>query len=240
MGDGREVTGQSGAMNEANDLTATWIAIARGLAAISVLTIAGGVILVFGNTVVSVRDRLFEASEAASVVAVFFSLAAVVVVLALRPAGQRSRGVLLVAQCVGVVALVCAAYSAWYALTTHTDYPDVNANERFFAIVGLNWWYRAAGLIGATAVGAMAVLVLLTARRARPRRGGGLPLDEFQRAVVAMLLDGDDVPTIAERLHASVDDVERAISKADESWQLSAAASRQEGSPETDAPDLPL
>jgi len=158
------------------------MAIARGFAAISALSIAGGVILVFGNSGISVRDRLFEASEAASLVAVFFSLAAVVVLLALQPASPKSRGVLVVAQVVGAVALMCAAYGAWYALATHSHFPRPNSNARFIAFIGLNWWYRAAGLVDAAAVGVMAVLVLLAARQVRPRDGVRTPHDRLRQA----------------------------------------------------------
>jgi hypothetical protein len=155
-------------MDAGNDSTDTWLAIARGLVAVSVLTLASGVIIVFGNSGISARDRLFELSEAASPFAVLFSFAAVVVVLATPPPVPRSRGVLVVAQCVGAMTLVCAAYSAWYALTTHTDMPQTNGDGQYFAIIGLNWWYRVAGLVAATAVAVTAVLVLFAARRARP------------------------------------------------------------------------
>ena len=48
-----------------NDVTGTWLTIARGLAALSVLGLAAGFVLVVGNTGVSARDRLFQASESA-------------------------------------------------------------------------------------------------------------------------------------------------------------------------------
>jgi hypothetical protein len=115
-----------------------------------------------------VRDRLYESSKAATPVSIFFALVAVALVLATRTA-SRARGVLIVARCVGVLSLVAAVYQAWYALTTHTDLPTANANESFFAIVGLNWWYRAAGLISAAVIGVMAILVLCAARRASAR-----------------------------------------------------------------------
>ena len=161
---GREI-GQYALVNEDDDLTRTWIGVGRGLAAISVLWIAAGFIIVLGNSGVSARDRLFQACESAGAVSGSFALAAVVVLLVTSSPPQRSRGVFVVAQCVGVVMVVCAAYAAWFALTTNSHLPLSDHSTSFAAFVGLNWSYRISGVLTAFAGAAMGALNILVARR---------------------------------------------------------------------------
>jgi ethanolamine transporter EutH len=156
-------------MKEEDDPTRTWIAIGRGLAAVSVLSIAGGMIMVFGDTGVSLRDRAFQACESASAFAGLFALAAVVVLLLSNTPTERSRGVLVIAQCIGVVMVTCAVYAAWYSLTKTSRLPGPDQNTSFVAFVGLNWAYRLSGLLMAVAAAVVGALTIFAAGRARTR-----------------------------------------------------------------------
>ncbi len=148
------------------DLTDTWIALARGLVAVSALVLAAGFVIVFGNSGISLRDRLFQASESATAVSGLFTLAGVAVLLATKAPGERVRGVLATARVIGVVIVACAMYAGVYALTRHTRWPQPEESTTFFAFVGINWWYRVSGMLGSFAAGVMGSLVVLTARRA--------------------------------------------------------------------------
>src|SRR4051794_32513657 len=103
-----------------DDLANTWIAIARGLTAIAILSIAARFAMVAGNSGVSVRDRVFEAAQAATAVTGLFALAALVLILLTRTPTERVRGVLAATLGVGAVMLAGAGYTAWYALTIHS------------------------------------------------------------------------------------------------------------------------
>ena len=154
-----------------DDLSTLWLAIGRGLAAISVVLIASDMILVFGNSGVSTRDRLFQVSQSATVVTGAFALAAVVILLAARVPVERWRGVRIVTLSLGLVTVVCSAYAVWYSLARPTEHIPANeSGKSFFAFVGLNWWYRMGGVLYAIAAAVMGSLVILVALRASRRR----------------------------------------------------------------------
>jgi hypothetical protein len=154
-----------------DDLSTVWLAIGRGLAAISVVLIASEIVLVAGNSGVSSRDRLFQVSQSATAITGSFALAGVLVLLATRTPVERWRGVRIVALTVGVVTVVCSAYAVWYSLTRPLEHiPVSDSGQTFFAFVGLNWWYRMGGTLYAIAAAIMGSLVILVALRASRRR----------------------------------------------------------------------
>ncbi len=156
-------------MGEDDDPTRTWIALGRGLAAVSVLSIAAGMIMVFGDTGVSASDRVFQACESASAFAGLFALVAVIVLVLSNTPTERSRGVLAITQCIGIVLVACAAYAAWYSLTKRSHLPQTDQSPSFVAFVGLNWSYRMSGILSAVAAGVVGVLTIFAVGRARAR-----------------------------------------------------------------------
>ncbi len=154
-----------------DDATDTWITIARGLVAVAVLSIAAEVVTVFGDTGASLSNRVYQVSESASALVGLFALVAVLVLLLSNTPTQRSRGVLTVAQSIGVLMLVCAVYAASYSLTVHSQFPQTDQSTTFLAVVGLNWSYRLGGVLRAVAsaiVGALTIFAVRSSgRRAR-------------------------------------------------------------------------
>src|SRR6476660_384684 len=118
-------------MGEDDDLTRTWIALARGLAAVSVLSIAAGMIMVFGDTGISASDRVFQACESANAFAGLFALVAVIVLVRSNTPTERSRGVLAITGCLGIVMVPCPADSGLYSLTKHSHLPQTDQSTSF-------------------------------------------------------------------------------------------------------------
>lgn len=147
-------------MNEEDDLTDTWLTIGRGLAAVSALSIAAGMVIVLSDKGVAMRDRVFQACQAANTFAGLLALIAVVVLLLSNTPADRSRGVLATTQVIGGVIVVCAAYAVVYSITKHSRFPRPEEDTSFFAFVGLNWSYRMSGVLTAVANGVVGVLTI--------------------------------------------------------------------------------
>jgi len=136
-----------------------WVFVSGCLAIASILVIVSGIVNVFGFQGVSVRDRVFSASESAGA---FPALLAVGAVAMIRARGTASRWPVSLARAGSVIVIIATAYGLWYSLVVRTDFPAPSASPSYVAFVTENWAYRLSGVLrfvvaGVLAVGALAL-----------------------------------------------------------------------------------
>jgi hypothetical protein len=148
-------------------------AIAVGLPVAALFVIAGGVARSFGFTGDSMRDRIFEGSQGASVITASLALGGVVLVFVRsRPGGMGrwGRWTMVGAGVVAISVIGAAIYAVWYELTLHVQIPGPNSAQGLSISFGDTPWSQRIGQVFTASAGAVIGVVTLLAVRELARQ----------------------------------------------------------------------